>query len=43
MLTIKLFGAMLMGEADPPEETLTVCVCPASVEEVVEGISTEWI
>lgn len=31
MFTVKLLGAMLIGVADPPDETVTVCVCAPSV------------
>ena len=34
---------MFKAEPDPPEDTVTVCVCEPSVPEVKPGMSTEWV
>ena len=41
MFTVKLFGAIFIGLAEPPEATLTLCTCAPTVVDVVAGISTE--
>lgn len=43
MLTIKLLGAILTGDAVPPEATETEWLCVPSELEVVDGISTVWV